>query len=53
MWQIISYGTVSDLATLYDIPGTDCDGQHEEDKCGRPLGLTFTQTGKLLGNLFC
>lgn len=28
--------------------GVDCDGQHEEDKCGRPLGLAFTQAGKLL-----
>lgn len=28
--------------------GVDCDGQHEEDKCGRPLGLAFTQAGELL-----
>merc|ERR1712059_236745 len=25
-----------------------CEEQHEESKCGRPLGLEFTRTGKLL-----
>jgi len=28
--------------------GTDCEGQHEDVKCGRPLGLEFTQDGDLL-----
>jgi len=28
--------------------GQDCAGQHEDVKCGRPLGLTFTSSGKLL-----
>jgi len=28
--------------------GSQCGGQHEEEKCGRPLGMTFTKTGKLL-----
>lgn len=28
--------------------GEECSGQYEDFKCGRPLGLTFTSTGKLL-----
>jgi len=28
--------------------GEACAGQHEDFKCGRPLGLAFTSTGKLL-----
>ena len=28
--------------------GSHCEGQHDEDLCGRPLGMTFTKTGKLL-----
>lgn len=27
--------------------GEECAGQHEEHKCGRPLGMTFTKTGNL------
>uniref|UniRef100_A0A1B6M1N5 Strictosidine synthase conserved region domain-containing protein n=2 Tax=Graphocephala atropunctata TaxID=36148 RepID=A0A1B6M1N5_9HEMI len=27
--------------------GQDCEGFHEEDKCGRPLGLAFDKNGKL------
>jgi len=28
--------------------GTACNDQHEEAKCGRPLGMAFTKSGKLL-----
>eukprot|EP00088_Acartia_fossae_P062451 TRINITY_DN7540_c0_g1_i1.p1 TRINITY_DN7540_c0_g1~~TRINITY_DN7540_c0_g1_i1.p1 ORF type:complete len:486 (+),score=91.66 TRINITY_DN7540_c0_g1_i1:146-1603(+) len=28
--------------------GTNCEGQHEDVKCGRPLGLQFTPDGNLL-----
>lgn len=28
--------------------GGDCAGQHEEHKCGRPLGMAFTKSGHLL-----
>lgn len=28
--------------------GEQCQEQHEEYKCGRPLGMTFTKSGKLL-----
>ena len=31
--------------------GRPCDEQYQEETCGRPLGLTFTKTGKLLGEL--
>jgi hypothetical protein len=40
---------VSGIVPAVRHAGIDCDGQHEEDKCGRPLGLAFTQSGKLLG----
>jgi len=28
--------------------GSNCNEQHEESKCGRPLGMVFTKAGKLL-----
>jgi len=28
--------------------GETCEGQHEEYRCGRPLGMTFTRSGKLI-----
>jgi sugar lactone lactonase YvrE len=30
------------------IGGEECEEQHEERRCGRPLGMVFTQAGKLL-----
>ena len=28
--------------------GGPCEEQHQESRCGRVLGMTFTKTGKLL-----
>ena len=31
--------------------GGECEEQYQEHTCGRPLGMAFTKTGKLLGDI--
>ena len=45
---IVRIDTNSLTATPVAKVGGPCDEQHQESRCGRVLGMTFTQTGKLL-----
>ena len=46
---IVRIDTVALTAEPVAKIGGLCEEQYQEETCGRPLGLTFTKTGKLLG----
>ena len=46
---IVRIDTVALTAEPVAKIGRPCEEQHQEETCGRPLGIAFTKTGKLLG----
>ena len=48
---IVRIDTVALTAEPVAKIGRPCEEQYQEETCGRPLGIAFTKTGKLLGEI--